>query len=139
LYGCSEPVSSAISEFFKIFFISLFFPREVDPDSAKRLEAAPCLRQTGSSGRSSQETVLRNGDTTCIGPALAASGANTPWELYDLAKDRAEAHDLAAQHPEKVTELAAIWARHDEEFCKQGATGMPAPPQRPRPFGESKE
>jgi arylsulfatase A-like enzyme len=46
-----------------------------------------------------------------------------PWELYDLANDRAESHDLAASHPGKVNELAAIWARHDEEFRRQGATG----------------
>src|SRR5207244_12727434 len=47
---------------------------------------------------------------------IVASGADTPWELYDLVKDRAETHDLAARHPEKVAELAAIWAQRDEEF-----------------------
>jgi arylsulfatase A-like enzyme len=30
-----------------------------------------------------------------------------PWELYDLAKDRTEAKDLAAEHPDKVNELSA--------------------------------
>lgn len=30
-----------------------------------------------------------------------------PWELYDLAKDRVEANDLAAKMPEKVKKLAA--------------------------------
>jgi len=29
------------------------------------------------------------------------------WELYDLAKDRTELHDLAALHPDKVRELSA--------------------------------
>ncbi len=48
-----------------------------------------------------------------------------PWELYDLGHDRVELHDLAAAHPDKVRELAAIWARHDEEFRLQGATGKP--------------
>jgi arylsulfatase A-like enzyme len=32
-----------------------------------------------------------------------------PWELYDLAADRSESHDLAAEHPELVEELAAAW------------------------------
>jgi arylsulfatase len=32
-----------------------------------------------------------------------------PWELYDLTADRTEAHDLAAQQPAKVKELAAAW------------------------------
>jgi len=40
-----------------------------------------------------------------------------------FAKDRAESHDLATRHPEKVKELAALWSRNDAEFRKQGATG----------------
>ncbi len=31
------------------------------------------------------------------------------WELYDLASDRAELHDLAAQHPEKLQQLIGQW------------------------------
>ncbi len=31
------------------------------------------------------------------------------WELYHLAEDRTEQHDLAAEHPDKVAELAAGW------------------------------
>lgn len=37
-----------------------------------------------------------------------------PWELYDIENDRAELHDMAAQHPDIVTELDAeyqAWAR----------------------------
>lgn len=36
-----------------------------------------------------------------------------PWELYDVEADRTGQHDLAAQHPELVKELAArytAWA-----------------------------
>ena len=43
---------------------------------------------------------------------MALSGQ--PWELYDMAKDRTELHNLAAQEPEKVTDMAAkwdVWAR----------------------------
>jgi arylsulfatase len=63
---------------------------------------------------------LRVGDWKTV-----ASGPATVWELYDLAKDRAEMHDLAAKHPDKVKDLAALWARLDKEFQKQGATGKP--------------
>lgn len=32
-----------------------------------------------------------------------------PWELYDMEADRTEMHDLAADHPERVTELRSIY------------------------------
>ncbi|MFO0958747.1 MAG: arylsulfatase [Isosphaeraceae bacterium] len=53
---------------------------------------------------------------------IVASGANTPWELYDLGTDRAESHDLARERPGKVRELAAIWERLDAEYQAQGRT-----------------
>jgi arylsulfatase len=37
-----------------------------------------------------------------------------PWELYDMDLDRTEMHDLAAQHPERVREMAGqyeAWAQ----------------------------
>jgi arylsulfatase len=37
------------------------------------------------------------------------------WELYHTDTDRAELHDLAAQHPEKVRELVNLW------FAEAGA------------------
>ncbi len=32
-----------------------------------------------------------------------------PWQLYYLPDDFSQAHDVAAQHPEKVAELQALW------------------------------
>ena len=40
---------------------------------------------------------------------LVRKGAKGSWELYDLAKDRTELHDLAAAQPDKTKELAAFW------------------------------
>ena len=54
---------------------------------------------------------------------IVAAGASAPWELYDLAQDRGESRDLAAEHPDKVKELAARWAELDAEYARQGATG----------------
>lgn len=40
--------------------------------------------------------------------ALTAFGDHE-WELYNLADDRTEMQDLAAEHPERVAEMAAGW------------------------------
>ena len=37
------------------------------------------------------------------------------WQLFNLAEDPGETTDLAADHPEVMTELAAAWERHAEE------------------------
>jgi arylsulfatase A-like enzyme len=49
---------------------------------------------------------------------LIAIGEAGPWELYDLAKDRCEQHDLAAAQPELVKQLAATWKDHDEQYVR---------------------
>jgi arylsulfatase len=45
------------------------------------------------------------------------------WQLFDLEMDRAETHDLASSHPEKVNEMSArwlTWARRAKVFPKPG-------------------
>jgi arylsulfatase len=39
-----------------------------------------------------------------------ASDWNRPWELFNLAGDRTELHDLAPQEPARFHELATIWS-----------------------------
>jgi arylsulfatase len=36
------------------------------------------------------------------------------WELYHVAKDFSECHDVAAKHPEKLAELKELWWREAE-------------------------
>lgn len=38
------------------------------------------------------------------------------WELYHLAEDFSEAHDLADSHPDKLAELQAIWWEDARRF-----------------------
>ncbi|MEH0152870.1 arylsulfatase [Limibacter armeniacum] len=38
------------------------------------------------------------------------------WELYNLAEDQTEMHNLAAKHPEKVEELAALWEQQAQAY-----------------------
>lgn len=52
---------------------------------------------------------------------VAAKGE--PWELYDLASDRTETRDLAAEHPEKVARLQRAWSEQTEQFRELTATG----------------
>jgi arylsulfatase len=47
---------------------------------------------------------------------LVASGADSPWELYDLSTDRAESRNLAAKMPDKARELAKLWEATITEF-----------------------
>ncbi|MFO0905316.1 MAG: arylsulfatase [Pirellulales bacterium] len=56
---------------------------------------------------------LRAGDWKIV-----AAGAESPWALYNLADDRAEARDLAGERPEKVRELEALWTKlRDRHFA----------------------
>jgi arylsulfatase len=55
---------------------------------------------------------------------VAAKGE--PWELYDLATDRAERNDLAAQMPDKVKELEQAWQRRTDEFTALAKQSAPA-------------
>ena len=45
---------------------------------------------------------------------LVAKGSDGPWELYDIAADRAESRNLAAQHPDRAADMAARWQRWAE-------------------------
>jgi arylsulfatase A-like enzyme len=70
-----------------------------------------------------------------VGDRKLVAAKNTPWELYDLATDRTETHNLAAQQPEKVRDLADRWQRMHDEFADCARAGGPVhhPPSRPRP------
>jgi arylsulfatase A-like enzyme len=49
------------------------------------------------------DRALRDGDWKLV------SFQSAPWELYDIAKDRTEQHDLAAKHPDIVARMAKQW------------------------------
>ncbi|MCO8121914.1 arylsulfatase [Stieleria sp. TO1_6] len=58
---------------------------------------------------------------------LVAKGPNSKWELYNLATDRSEQHDLAGQHPQRVEQLAAMW----QAYAKR-ADVLPLRPKKKR-------
>jgi arylsulfatase len=65
-------------------------------------------------------------------PGTPRDFAEDTWELYDLRSDFSQAHDVAAEHPEKLAELQAlvtaeaervgIWLLHDASVSR---TRMP--------------
>ena len=42
------------------------------------------------------------------------------WELYDLARDRIESHNLASEQPHRLKEMAELWMKLNKEFHAQG-------------------
>ncbi len=65
---------------------------------------------------------------------LVALGAKGPWELYDMAHDRSESHDVAADHADIVAKMSAQWTQLSEKFAEQGKTAKsndkPAKPKK---------
>ncbi len=45
----------------------------------------------------------------------AAAGQEARWMLFNLAHDPMERHDLAAENPEKLTEMLLLWNRYEVE------------------------
>jgi arylsulfatase len=54
---------------------------------------------------------IRMGDWKAV-----AHRTNGPWELYNLAKDRCEANDLAASDPGRLETMTSKWKALDERF-----------------------
>ena len=49
---------------------------------------------------------------------IVRPGENVPWELYDLNSDRTERHNVARQHPQRVTEWLKIMNRgSNDAWC----------------------
>lgn len=87
---------------------------------------------------------LVDGDWKAVCKHLAGADYDTePWELYHIAADRSECHDLAAAEPERLRQLIDKWwveaERHGGAAARRPAGGalrraLPAPlpaPTRP--------
>ena len=66
---------------------------------------------------------LREGDWKIV----SAADNKDQWELYNLAEDRAESKNLAAQEPERLKKMTARWQALQDEFTRQAG---PAPEPR---------
>ena len=73
---------------------------------------------------------LREGDWKIVS---AADNGNA-WELYDLAKDRAESNNLAAKEPERVKAMTERWEKLEKEYVSQAG-----PKPEPKKKGKGKK
>jgi arylsulfatase A-like enzyme len=93
------------------------YPKEAEGKAILPMEGVSLLPLMGKTGTSpAVETprllfwehegnaAVRSGDWK-----LVRAGHKGRWELYDIAADRTEMHDLTAANPELVTDLAAKW------------------------------
>jgi arylsulfatase A-like enzyme len=89
---------------------------------------APAFRKDGAAPRDflyfnhNDNRAIRMGDWKLIG-----TGKDGPWELYDMARDRSEQHDVAAGAKARVEKMAAMWTEQDAAYAK---TRESAPPTR---------
>jgi arylsulfatase len=88
---------------------------------------APAFAKDGSVSRDflyfnhNHNRAIRVGDWKLI-----STGDDGPWELYDLAKDRAEQKNLAGAQPDRVRELAVKWKQIDDGFARERESAPPS-------------
>ena len=90
---------------------------------------------------------VRVGDWKLVAavPSLRGRGADAEkaepgaWELYNLAEDRAETKNLAAEQPEKVRELAAVWTAKQQEFFELARGGAEEAGNEPKKAKKGKK
>ena len=80
-----------------------------------------------------QNRALRSGDWKIV-----ASGKDSPWELYNLATDRAESANLADQHPARLQKLADQWERHWKATIEVASKDVPPATPRGKPKTQRK-
>jgi arylsulfatase len=80
--------------------------------STVEMESAPSARRTQFYSMLGSRGIWHDGwKAVTTHPTLSGWSHfnDDTWELYHVETDRAEVHDLAAEHPEKVRELVNLW------------------------------
>jgi arylsulfatase len=57
---------------------------------------------------------------------IVAAGKESPWELYDLRSDRSESKNLASEKPDKVRDMAAVWAEQLSQYTTLAGKDLPS-------------
>ncbi len=72
-----------------------------------------------------------------VGDWKIVADARGGWELYDLATDRGESRNLAAERPEKLRQLARLWEQHTAATRELALRDLPPPATSERSPGSS--
>jgi arylsulfatase len=100
-------------------------PPEAPPLAGKSI--APAFQKDGTVQREliyfnhNNNRALRQGDWKIV-----AAGAQGPWELYNLSRDRCEQKNLVQSEPARAEAMAALWKNTDEEFVRTREAAEPA-------------
>jgi len=82
---------------------------KIDPADGKSM--APILRGQKRKGHDALFWKYSHGCAVRQGKWKLVRMDKKPWELYDMEADPIELADLAKNHPERVTQLEALWTR----------------------------
>lgn len=88
------------------------YPAEVDGRRIQPLEGVSLMPVLQKSARDDARSIFwehEGNRAHRMGPWKLVAKEDQPWELYDISKDRAEQHDLAAAEPERARAMAAAW------------------------------
>ncbi|MEZ6062272.1 MAG: arylsulfatase [Planctomycetaceae bacterium] len=84
--------------------------------AAPGMSLQPALAQDGSVEHEFLWWLHEGNRAIRVGDWKLVAAKNDPWELYNLSTDRAEQHDVAAEFPDRVAELDALWNGAMSEF-----------------------
>jgi arylsulfatase A-like enzyme len=98
---------------------------QVPPPQGRSLAAA--LTSDAAISRESLWWLHQGNRAIRVGDWKLAAVKDGPWELFNLAADRSESHDLAMQEPDKVRELAAQWESLAAQFAKDAGDDVQLP------------
>ena len=88
--------------------------RDVRPSLDRPRRLASGVPWPGPSFAESAELGRKLGDT--ITPAVLDQLDPDGWELYHIVDDPTESHDVAADHPDRLRELVALWWSEAEKY-----------------------
>jgi arylsulfatase A-like enzyme len=80
------------------------------------------------------QKAVRKGDWVLVDWRDFTARTNSGWQLFDLARDVGQRHDVAGQHPDVVADLRQAWQRWDARnvapLWHGGPTEDPTAPKR---------